>query len=114
MVYDNLLSGTFDGKRHSPAEAITRMVNREAGNWNPHVLKSLVRVIQCYPVGATIRIIKTSSLKYGGYTGVIIRANPDQQTKPVVVLTHNALGNEIQPIVVDLKREEEVSIELII
>ena len=55
-VYDNLLTGEFDGDVCTPEQAITTLVNGEAGSWNTAVIHALSKVVQCYPVGSTVRI----------------------------------------------------------
>ncbi len=113
-VYDNLTSGGFDGTYYSPEEAIIRIVNGETGAWNEHVVRELVRVVQCFPVGSTIRINNNSSYKHVGFRGIVLKANPDDQHKPVVILTHNPLGNEIQPKIADLAEERTCKIEMML
>jgi len=112
--YDNLLTGTLDGEKKSPAEAIATLVNEAGTRWNPHVVRALTQVVQTYPVGATVRIKKTYSRSYIGYIGVIKKANMIAQNKPVIVLFSNAVGAKITPREVDLSNEKTVTLELVI
>ncbi|GBE29319.1 hypothetical protein BMS3Bbin04_00331 [bacterium BMS3Bbin04] len=111
-VYDNLISGNEDGTVLTPEEAITAIINRRAGAWNRHVVKALVRVVQCYPVGAVVRVKNNRSKRYVGYTGIVAKENATEQSKPTLVLTHDADGQEIPPEVVDFKDEKDMQLEI--
>ncbi len=113
-VYDNLVSGSHDGVTYTPDQAITAIVNGRAGSWNYYVIRALLRVVQCFPVGTSVRVKNNASKSYIGYTGVIARANPDDQTKPVIVLTEDAHGQQIKPKQVDFKSESFMAIELVV
>lgn len=112
-AYDSLLSGREDGRRWAPDEAIRQVVSEAGSAWNIHVVKALTQVVQTYPVGVTVRVKQTASHAYVGYTGVVAKANPTDQTKPVLVLTNNSVGAEITPKLLDLSAEKYCSIELL-
>ena len=111
-TYDNLLNGSLLGKRHTPEEALVKIINQQAGHWNEYVVKALVSTIQCYPRGACVRIVKTASERYDGYKGVVVKSNTNNPSKPTVCLTHNSLGNEIKPFIIDFGDEKEMELEL--
>ncbi len=113
-AYDNLLSGTIDGKYLSPAEALTKVLDGSTGAWNPFVIKAMSRIIQCYPVGATVRILNNYTKTYIGYTGVIAECNTKEYQKPVVILTNNASGRAIPPRRHDFSRELFMDLELVL
>ncbi len=113
-VYDNLLTGSFNGKTHTPAEAIARILTGDTGGWNYYVIRALLNVVQCYPVGVTVKIKQNHSGSYVGYTGVVAQANPKDQSMPSIVLTHNSIGAEIRPQLVDFSHERHMTIELAI
>ncbi len=105
-VYDNFLSGSLDGNSYTPEEAITELVNSSGESFNPHVVDALARVVQCYPVGAPVRISKTFSGTYDKYYGVIVQTNPDDQSRPIVLLTNGPNGEKILPKVIHFTEEE--------
>ena len=111
-VYDNLVSGAHDGFVYPADQAITKLVNGEAGKWNPTVLAALVKVVQWYPVGATVSIKDNASKSYVGYKGVVTKSNLEDQRKPTIILTHNSIGNAIKPKMIDFSGENHMSIEL--
>ncbi|MFH0881643.1 MAG: HD domain-containing phosphohydrolase [bacterium] len=112
--YDNLVRGEHDGTSRSPQEAITEMATVMKGKFNPHILNILPQLIQCYPTGAIVRVGKTSSGNYDGWYGIIARSNPEVQSKPMVLLTHDTYHNEVKPMQVDFITEKEVSLQLIL
>ncbi|MDP8208807.1 MAG: HD domain-containing protein [Candidatus Electryonea clarkiae] len=111
-VYDNLTSGALDGTIRTPEDAIVEIINGETGEWNQSVIKKLTKVVQCYPVGSTVRIKNNISNKYIDYRGIITKANPKDQSRPTILLTNNSLGAPIMPRLVDFKDEKEMSIRL--
>lgn len=113
-VYDNYLSGALDGKQYTPEEAIAEIVNRAEEAFHPLVVKALVKVIQKYPVGCPIRIVKTRSGEYQGWSGVVMTANPEDNARPTVLLLHNHRGTPTGPKVVDLITQEDVKLDLML
>jgi HD-GYP domain-containing protein (c-di-GMP phosphodiesterase class II) len=111
-IFDNLTTGTYDGQVYPPDQAVTKLVNGEAGSWNPSVVSALVKVIQCYPVGTTVRVKDNSTKSFVGYKGVVAKANEDDQSKPTLILTHNSMGANITPKLVDFSTERYMSVEL--
>ncbi|MBD3165639.1 HD domain-containing protein [bacterium] len=112
--YDNLLSGHIDGRKYEPAEAIIKVINEGGRMFNPHVVNALTQVVQCYPVGATVKIRKNASGAYEGYVGVIKEANETDQSKPVIILLENTVGSAITPRVVDFSGERHMALELLV
>jgi len=113
-MYDNYLSGEFDGKHHTPQAAVSEMVQGAGTVFNPHVLRALTKVVQFFPQGSEVRIKATTSGKWDGARGYIKEANPHEYAKPIVLITLDAQGHAIDPEEVDLKSEEEAHLELII
>ncbi len=113
-VYDNLISGVVDGVDYSPAGALTQMVNNYADALNKSVIQALSKVVQCFPVGATVRIRKTTFSRYVGFEGIIVKSNPERQAYPVILLTSNNKNKKIEPRLVDFTGEELMELELAI
>lgn len=111
-IYDNLVTGAHDGVAYAADQAVSMLIRGEVGSWNPSVISALVKVVEWYPVGTTIRVKDNSSKSYIGYKGVVAKANPDDQTKPKLILTHNSMGATIAPKLVDFSTERYMSIEL--
>lgn len=111
-TYDNLINGSWDGTRYSPVDALKLLMNGSTGTWNDHVINALARVVECYPVGAMVKITNTSSGQWVGYSGVVKMHNPNDTSKPVLVLTHNSMNQPIKARIVNLCEEHAVKLEL--
>ncbi|MDP8208550.1 MAG: HD domain-containing protein [Candidatus Electryonea clarkiae] len=111
-TYDNLTSGTYDGIMRTPEDAITALVNKEAGYWNESVVHALTKVVECYPVGSTVIIKSNYSNSHIDYSGIVAKLNPEDQSKPIIILTHNSVGGNITPHKVDFCDERFMTIEL--
>lgn len=111
-VYDNLTTGAYNGRVHSPNDAITALVNGRAGTWNPYVVRALVKCVECFPVGITVRIVDNYSKRFLGYRGIVAKSNSEDQSKPSIILTHNTTGTEIVPRLIDFSDEKFMEIEI--
>ncbi len=105
-TYDNLVSGTGNGRVYTPEEAITAILNGRAGAWNKYVVTALTSIVQCYPIGVTVKIKDNSSKRFVGYRGIVSKENREEQTKPTIILTHDANDKEITPNMVDFADEK--------
>jgi HD-GYP domain-containing protein (c-di-GMP phosphodiesterase class II) len=112
-AYDNLIAGHTDGTHHTPQSAVSLMVQQAGDIFNPHVLRGLTKVVQFFPVGGQVLVQMTSSGNYNGWRGVVKEANINEYAKPVVLMTHNGNGHEIDPEEVDLRSEDDVRLELV-
>lgn len=112
--YDNFICGRVDGMMYTPEQAVARIIDESNDYWNWHITQALLKVVQCYPVGATVRVRNNGSGTYVGYSGVIAQVNPEDHSKPVIVLTHNSTGKPIVPQQIDFSRESFMNIELVI
>ncbi len=113
-IYDNLVTGVIDERVYTPEEAVTAILTGRVGSWNSHVVKALVRSVQCYPVGIQVRIKNNRAKKFIGFRGVIAKENPDQQTNPAIILTHNGSDGELKPPkLIDFKDEEAMELEIV-
>ncbi|MBZ0265497.1 HD domain-containing protein [bacterium] len=110
--YDNLITGKYDGTKYTASEAISAII-RDAGKaWNPYVTKALAKVVQVYPNGVSVRVTGNSSGNYIGYHGIVAQSNPDDPTKPILILTHNSTGAPVQPQRIDFSNERYMNLEL--
>ncbi len=112
--YDNLLSGQATGELVSPENAIKALVVQSGQAWNSHVVRALGNVIQLYPVGAQVRMLRSAGMRFDGWRGVVVRNNPEVKEKPIVLLTHNAMGAKMQPVVVNCAADKQAKLELLI
>jgi len=114
-AYDNLVTDETDGINHTPEEALSTLIEETGkGMWNSFVVKGLAEIVQCYPTGSMIKIKHTASQHFIGYHAVVKKANPIEQSKPLVIITHNSVGAPIKPREYDLAGEHTASIELLI
>ena len=88
------------------------MVNENVQTLNHHVIQALSRTIQRFPVGAIVRIMKTTKNSYIGYCGVVVKNNPEDQAKALILVTHDPGKKRIKPRLVDLRAEQKVYLEL--
>jgi HD-GYP domain-containing protein (c-di-GMP phosphodiesterase class II) len=114
-AYDNLINSfTDEGVKHTPQSAISEMVNSTGTGYNIHVLRALTQVIQFYPKGSDVKIMKTDSGKYVGYRGRVKIANNIEYSKPRIILTQDSTGKFIEHDEIDLKKEVSAELQLVI
>ncbi len=112
--YDNLVSGVFDGTMYTPEDALKRLVSEAGLMWNSYAVKALGQVVQLYPVGTMVRFTRFREMEYVGSYGVVVQNNPEDQTKPVVVLTHNTMNQKINPKKINTIVDPNCRIELVL
>jgi HD-GYP domain-containing protein (c-di-GMP phosphodiesterase class II) len=112
--YDNLVSGVIDGTIMSPEKALESLVLEAGDKWNSFVVRALVQVVQLYPIGTRVRVVQTDTPDIAGYYGVVIENVPEYPSKPVVILTHNSLQQQITPMKFDFKLDRRIKLELVL
>ncbi len=112
--YDNLVSGAYDDINYTPEEALKRLVSESGVMWNSYAVKALGQVIQLYPVGTMVRLTRYKDMEHVGYFGVVVQANPEDQTKPIIVLTHNAMNQKINPRKINTAADRNCRLELVL
>lgn len=113
--YDNLVSGVIDGVPLTPEKALEAMVLEAEVKYNSHAVRALVQVVQLFPIGSRIRVLQTDTPDIAGFYGVVIANNDEYPSKPVVVLTHNGMQNEITPpMKFDFKLDRRIRLELVL
>lgn len=112
--YDILVSGLSGDAPLTPEAALHKLVKNAGTHWNSYVVQALIKLVDRYPVGMRVRIKRATTKKLQGYIGVVGKRNPNDPARPLLLLTHNALGNRIRPMKVDLSKEETIDIELFV
>jgi len=112
--YDNLLTGAADGIIRTPDKALESIVLEAGVMWNSFVVRALVQIVQLFPIGTRVRVVQTDIPDIAGYYGVVIENNEEFPAKPVVILTHNALQVDIQPMKFDFKLDKRIKLELVL
>lgn len=112
-AYDVMTSGAFQPPI-SPEQAIQQLVDRCPSEFNTHTVKMLARVIQIFPIGCQVRIIKSSDEKLHQFRGIVSAANSDFPHRVELILTHDSSRKSISPTPVSLADDEEARIELVL
>ncbi len=112
--YDNLISGSHYSIKMTPEEALSSVIMGAGTKWNSYSVRALVQVVQLFPVGTRVRIIKTDSNDYAGYYGVVIRNNDYDPLRPIVILTHNSMNGEVSPKQVNFFGDRKIKLEIVL
>lgn len=112
-VYDALTSGAY-ASPISPEQAILQLVERSGTEFNAPTVKMLARVIQIFPVGAQVRIVKSSDENLKRCRGIISAANSNFPHRVDLILTHDSSGKNIPPTPVSLADDEGARLELVL
>ncbi len=112
--YDNLVSGAFDGQLHTPEQALLKIVGEAGVVWNSSAVKALAKVVQLFPVGTRIRILKARNQEFQGSYGVVVQVNPDDPSKPIIIITHNSMQQKTFPKQFNCAADKSVKLELVV
>ena len=91
-------------RRRLPADRVWQMLREATGpQFNREIADVFLAALPPYPLGTPL--LATSG-RYQGYTGVVARLNRDALHQPVVRMLADPTGRRIEPIDLDLRREE--------
>jgi HD-GYP domain-containing protein (c-di-GMP phosphodiesterase class II) len=100
-VYDSMTSGRVYAKTPmTPDVALKRMMEQAGKTFDPVLLKVFINMLGIYPVGSVV-LINT------GEVGVVIKSNPDQLSRPEVVIIADKNGKKDKVDTVDLAGLDE-------
>lgn len=111
-AYDVLTSGAYQAPL-SPEQTIQRLVNRSFFEFNAETVRMLTRVVQIFPVGCQVRILKCSDEKLKRSRGVVAKANSEYPNRVDLILTHDSAGSPVKPELISLSEDESVRLEIL-
>ncbi len=111
--YHNLICGLVDGRLHTPEQGVAKIIRDATVVWNSYAARALAKVVQLYPVGSRVKIIRSEISEYDGCHGVVVENNPDDPMKPKVVVTHDSNGEQTEPNSLDCAEDGLAKLELV-
>ncbi|MBI4557410.1 MAG: hypothetical protein HY706_07500, partial [Candidatus Hydrogenedentes bacterium] len=106
-VYDNLMSGS-PSRPPMPPDTTLQAIRSAAGtHLNRAVVVAFLRVVPVYPLGTEVLV---RSERYRGFSGLVTRVNVARLDKPTILLLHDAQGNTIAPVELNLNTEPDLEI----
>lgn len=72
-----------------------------SGEWlNKEIVKTLTTIVPIYPIGTRLRIVESPVPKLKQYIGVVSKDNPNDITKPVILLYQTLFKERVNPPIV--------------
>lgn len=102
-AYDNLCNPINPITAMTPYEALAQMYATDFHQYDPTILKLLIKTLGVYPPGSVVQ------LSNGTY-GIVMTVNPQKPLLPLVRIHHPAVARET-PVVIDLSEEDGLSIK---
>lgn len=100
-VYDSMTSGRVYAKTPlTPDEALRKMMDQAGTSFDPILLKVLINMLGIYPVGSVVLLDSRE-------VGVVMKANPDELSRPGVAIIADKEGKKDKVEMVDLTRIDE-------
>ena len=113
-TFDNLAYNPQDKEKHDPVSAIKQIILDAGTKYNKDVVKTFLKVVPYYPVGATIKIVDIVDTALIGYVGVVAKLHRDNINNPVIILTKNRYMKQIKPIIIDTLKTPKVLLKLVL
>lgn len=113
-AFDNLAYNPQERDKHDPVSAIKQIILNAGTKYNKDVVKTLLKVVPYYPVGATIKVVEIMDPALIGYVGVVAKLHKNNINKPVIILTKNRYMKQIKPIIIDTLKLSKVLLKLVI
>jgi len=113
VEFNELIFGRMGNTKISPLAAITQLYILGEEVFNLSVLRIFSRLLQLFPEGSFIRIRSNSSGRFVGFSGIIRDVEEIDGSIQIksILLTKNALGEEIDPKSVDVTGERHLLLE---
>ena len=87
-----------------PPDRVWQMIRERAGtHFNREIVEVFLSTLPIFPIG--VQVIVTTG-RYKGYKGVVAHVDRDHLDRPLVRLLHDLRGKRIDPIELDLKKDE--------
>ncbi|MFC1694410.1 HD-GYP domain-containing protein, partial [Candidatus Latescibacterota bacterium] len=113
-AFDNLTYNPQDRENNDPAYAIKQIILDAGTKYNKDVVKTLLKVVPYYPVGATIKVVDIMDPDLIGYVGVVAKLHEDNINKPVIILTKNRYMKQIKPIIINTLQLSKVFLKIVL
>ncbi|MCD6308321.1 MAG: HD domain-containing protein [Candidatus Latescibacteria bacterium] len=113
-AFDNIVFNPYEKDQKSPDKAIKQLILEAGSKYNKDVVRTLLKVVPYYPVGATVKVIDIVDPGLVGYVGVVARIKEGNINKPTIILTKNKFLKKIKPIVVDTSNFSHVELKLLV
>jgi hypothetical protein len=112
-AYDVLTSGVYQPAL-SPERAVQNIMKRSFYEFNSHVVNMLARIIQVFPVGSPVQIMKCSDHFLVGCRGIVEIANRDHPHQVKLVLTHDSSGRALKPKSISLAGDVKAQLDMVL
>ena len=104
-IYEAMTHPRVYRKAKLPHQAIAEIVNNEAGNFHPEVIKVLVNNVGIYPIGSMVKLSN-------GESGMVIGVNKDYPLRPRVNILFDRSGERLKETnILDLTTEPHLYID---
>ncbi len=100
--YDNLCNPNDHTVAKTPYEALALMYTHQRNKFDSNLLKHLIKTVGIYPPGSTVQLST-------GVYAIVVSVNPNKPLRPYVML-HDPLANRLEPNIIDLRDEPNISI----
>ncbi len=113
--FDILVEGRSPyGYKISRREAMKVLFLSAESKLNSDIVLTFSKITPLYPVGTRVRIIKTITARYLGYFGAVVKDNPSNLARPIIVVYENKFHKKIDPFIIDLEDMDDVEIEAVL
>jgi len=113
-AFDKIVFNPKEQEQKSPDKAIKQLILEAGTKYNKDVVRTLLKVVPYYPVGATVKVIDIVDPSLVGYIGVVAKIKDENINKPTIILTKNRFLKKIKPIVVDTSSFSNVELKLLV
>ena len=113
-AFDNLTCNPKGGEKHDPIDAIKQIILDAGTKYNKDVVKTLLKVVPYYPVGATIKVVEIMDPALIGHVGVVAKLHEYNINRPVIILTKNRHMKQIKPIIIDTLKLSKILLKLVV
>ncbi len=111
-AYDRTVLNPFDETELSPQESIGSLVRSAGTLYNKDIVRTMIKVVPVFPVGAYMRITRTEIPSLLGCYGIVADIHGEDISKPVIILMKDKNQKKIPPIRIETVKMKNARFEL--
>lgn len=112
--YINYCSGDLTEIPVAPPKAITTLIQESGTILNSAIVKEFNKILNVFPKGAMVKVADARDSAIIGYEGVVSKENPAYMDRPQIILLRSKKGTKLKPTLVDLSKDKNARLELLL
>ncbi len=108
-TYDNLQNGTGGRPPLTPDMALQAVRNVAGTHLNKELVRELTHLAPAYPAGSEVII---TGKRYRNYSAIVAKVHPSRLDRPCIVIFRDNHNKRMDPIQIDMREDEDITVRM--